>query len=71
VEAKSRTQQCGNDGRVGWGSISDPSVPLALSVERACQGECRISAQFVEVALSEKLPDPMSGAELGLLAVLD
>jgi hypothetical protein len=71
VEAKSRTQQRGNDGRVGWGSISDPSVPLALSAKSVCQGECRISALFVEAALSWKPPDPMSGAELGLLAVLD
>jgi len=44
---------------------------VALSVERACQGECRISALFVEAALSGKPPYPMSGAGLGLLGVLD
>jgi hypothetical protein len=71
VDAKSRTQQRGIDGRVGWGSISERSVPVALSVERACQGECRISALFVEAALSGKPPDPMSGAGLGLLGVMD
>jgi hypothetical protein len=43
---------------------------VALSAKSACQGECRISALFVEAALSEKSPDPMSGAEPGLLGLL-
>jgi hypothetical protein len=32
------------------------SVPVALVVESACHGECRISVMFVEAALSEKSP---------------
>ena len=46
------------------------TVPVGLSVERACQGEWRLSVLFVEAALSEKSPYPMSGAELGLSGLL-